>query len=499
MRLLSVLSGLLLVCSTSTFGSKLQQPFSGPWLLNGQNAPSTTIGKMPFSAENITEEFFVTLVDHFNLQNRDTWSNRYLSLMDHFVPTGPILIFLAGSIPVNSALIDETTLINEMARELGGALFAFETRFYGESQPTVDLSVENLKLLNTDQILADLAEFVIHLRRNVIGNPFAHVLVAGTGLGGGLATWFRVRYPHLTDAAWSSSGYLNAIYDFQEFSSGWAETAVQIGGQECYNSIFVAFHVAQNLVEAGFERLMYDMFNICEPIDAEDRFDVAYFFSVLMTSIEVYTLRNGDVLEFERVCGYITKDEFGTPLEALADWFNKRFEEDNGCIIVDVHTSVEQFLTDDPDDEVNASGARLFLYQQCTEYGWFFTTDSDLQPFGERVQMELYYELCRLIFGEWITTESMYRGVVRTNDLFGGNSPVVQQVHFTNGALDPWRYASVLYPLNSYALADVIPWQLAGADLRATSVENDSQELLEVKTRLKELFESYLFPANPRK
>ncbi|XP_035772901.1 putative serine protease K12H4.7 [Anopheles albimanus] len=454
---------------------------------------------MPFSAENITEEFFVTLVDHFNLQNRDTWSNRYLSLMDHFVPTGPILIFLGGNSPISTALIDETTLINEMARELGGALFAFETRFYGESLPTADLSVENLRLLNTEQILADLADFVLHLRRSVIGNPFAHVLVAGTGLGGGLATWFRVRYPHLTDAVWSSSGYLNAIYDFQEFSSGWAETAIQVGGRECYNSIFVAFHVAQNLVEAGFERLMYEMFNICEPIDAEDRLDVSYFFSVLMTSIEVYTLRNGDVLEFEKVCDYITNGGFGTPLEALADWFNKRFEEDYGCIIVDLDTSVENFRTADPDDEVNASGARQFLYQQCTEYGWFFTTDSDLQPFGERVQMELYYEMCRRTFGDWITTESMYRGVERTNDHFGGSSPVVQQIHFTNGALDPWRYASVLFSLNSYALADVIPWQLAGADLRATSVETDSQELLEVKARLKELLESYLFPLNPRR
>ncbi|XP_053672637.1 putative serine protease K12H4.7 [Anopheles nili] len=448
---------------------------------------------------NITEEYFTTEVDHFNVQNGATWSNRYLATMDYFEFGGPLIVFLTGNVPLEPALIDESTLVNEMARELGGAVFALETRFYGASLPVADLSVDNLRLLNTEQILADVADFVVHLRRTVIGNPFAHVLVVGTGLGGGLAVWFRIRYPHLADAAWSSSGSLVAVYDFQDFSYGWAESAIEIGGQECYNRIFIAFHVAQNLIDVGLERLMYEKFNICEPIDATDRLQVAYFFSVLMTSIELYTLRNGRVGDFAAVCADITDDSFQTSLDALANWFNKRFEEDNGCIVVDFDQMVESFNATSPSDEINESGARQFLYQQCTEYGWFFTTDSDLQPFGERVQMELYYETCRRVFGDWITLERIFQGTERTNARFGGATPNVMQVHFTNGAFDPWRYASILGDLNAYALADVIPGELGRADLRATSKENDSLELLQVKRRLKELFESYLFPFNPRK
>uniref|UniRef100_A0A182MC82 Prolylcarboxypeptidase n=1 Tax=Anopheles culicifacies TaxID=139723 RepID=A0A182MC82_9DIPT len=447
---------------------------------------------------NITEEFFTTEVDHFNHQDDATWSNRYLVSMDHFVESGPLLIFLTGDIPLDPSLIDENTLINEMARDLGGAVFALETRFYGESQPVGDLNVESLRLLSTDQILADVADFVLHLRRTVIGNPFAHALVAGTGLGGGLATWFRVRYPHLADAAWSSSGYLSAVYDFQDFSFGWAETAIVAGSQECYNRIYIAFHVAQNLLEAGFGEVLYEKLNLCSPVDADDRIQVAYFFSVLMTSIELYTLRNGDLEEFKTVCDEITGESFTTSLDAFAVWFNTRFVENDGCIIVNFDQFVESLRETSASAEISMAGERQFLYQQCTEYGWFITTDSDLQPFGERVQMELYYEMCRRVFGEWVTSELMYRSTVRTNDRFGGSTPNVMQVHFTNGAFDPWRYTSIVSDLNPYALADVIPGELAGADLGAISEENDTEEVIAVKRRLKELFESYMFPFNPR-
>ncbi|KFB51933.1 AGAP004013-PA-like protein [Anopheles sinensis] len=494
------LSGLLvLIASCCSLAAIVPRKVAKPFLLDKLRRTSLAGVANPHSTANITEEFFTTAVDHFNHQNQATWNNRYLSMMDHFVPTGPVLIFLAGDVPVAGSMIDESTLINEMARDLGGAVFALETRFYGQSLPTDDLSVDNLRLLNTDQILADVADFVVHLRRTVIGNPFAHVLVVGTGLGGGLATWFRVRYPHLTDAAWSSSGYVNAVYDFQDFSSSWANTAIEFGSQECYNRIFIAFHVAQNLIDAGLARLMYEKFNICDPIDGDDRIHVAYFFSVLMTSIEVYTIRRGNLADFTSVCQEITDDTFPTSLDAFAYWFNKRFDEDIGCVIVDLDTVAESFRDASPADEINASGARQFLYQQCTEFGWFFTTDSDLQPFGERIQMELYYELCRRVFGDWVTPEVMYWATDRTNSRFGGSSPNVMQVHFTNGAQDPWRYTSVVEDLNVYAQADVIPRELAGSDLGAISEENDSAELLDVKRRLKEVLAGYLFPFNPRK
>lgn len=155
------------------------------------------------------------------------------------------------------------------------------------------MSTENLGLLSTDQVLADLAEFVTYLRREVLHDEFAPVLVSGVGFGGSLATWFRVRYPHLANAAWSSSGMHNALMNFQEFAEAWGQSFIERGSQECYNVIFVAFNVMQNLIDAGQENVLYEKLNICSEINAKDPLHVSFFFVILMTTVEIYSLGTG--------------------------------------------------------------------------------------------------------------------------------------------------------------------------------------------------------------
>ncbi|XP_055545948.1 putative serine protease K12H4.7 [Wyeomyia smithii] len=444
----------------------------------------------------VIENFFTTQVDHFNPQDSEEWTLRYFSASDHYLPGGPILIFLGGHTPIVPSMIDETSLIYEMAREMNGVVYAFETRFFGESRITSDLSTANLRLLNTDQILADLAEFVAYLRRDVIQNEFAHVMVSGMGYGGALAVWFRVRYPHLADAAWSSSGTQNAILDFQEFTESWGDTLIEFGSQTCYNDIFVAFHVMQNLIDSGLADMVSERFNICSDINADDRIQVMYFFQVMMQAIEMHTLANQNVTDFEEVCNDITGGT-ESALDAFANWFNTKFAVDVGCVVVDLDEAVEVFSQADWDSALNQLGIRQRMYQACTEFGWFFTTDSDQQPFGSRVQLEIYTETCTRIFGDWQSFESIYYGVRRANNRYGANSPATSQVHLTNGAADPWRRASITNDLNPFALADIIPGALGGADLPAIS-ENDSEELQEIKRRIKALMSRYLFPVDPR-
>lgn len=84
----------------------------------------------------VIENFFTTRVDHFNAQNTDEWTLRYLTLSDWYMPGGPILIHLGGNQPIQPNMVDESSLIYEMAREMHGIVFAFETRFYGQSWVT---------------------------------------------------------------------------------------------------------------------------------------------------------------------------------------------------------------------------------------------------------------------------------------------------------------------------------------------------------------------------
>ncbi|XP_053690996.1 thymus-specific serine protease-like [Sabethes cyaneus] len=448
------------------------------------------------STRPIVEHFFTTEVDHFNARNTDQWTLRYFAATENYREGGPILIFLGGFRPISPDLIDETTLIYEMAREWNGALFAFESRFYGQSRVTEDLSTENLGLLSADQILADLAEFVTYVKREHIGDETARVLVAGTELGGSLAAWFRIRYPHLGNAAWASSAYMNAVLGFEDFSEAWGDALIEHGSQECYNEIFVAFHVMQNLIDLGRADLLFEKFNICSQIDPENTFQVQYFFSILMISVEIYTIRNNNLADFDEVCDDLTGADVDTAVDAFANWFNTKWAVDIGCVVSDPAQAVEIFQETDWESDFNQMGARQWMYQECTEFGWFFTTDSAFQPFGDRVTIDFYIEMCRQIFGDWITEESIQRGINRANNRFGGANPGSSLTHFTNGDADPWRMISITRNITSDAQADVISNQLGGSDLPALSPD-DPSNVQEVKRRLKTTLASYLFPFSP--
>ncbi|XP_058454930.1 putative serine protease K12H4.7 [Malaya genurostris] len=456
---------------------------------------STATGANPHESV-VVEHFFSTQVDHFDLQNTEQWTLRYFSNTELYRDGGPIFIFLGGFRPIVPSMIGDTTLIYEMAREVNGAIFAFESRFYGISQVTGDLSTENLSLLNADQILADLAEFVTHIRREFIEDENARVLVAGSEWGGGLAAWFRIRYPHLGNAAWSSSGYMNAMVNFADFSEAWGDTMINHGSQECYSEIFVAFHVMQNLIDMGRADVLFDKFNICHEIDADNEFQVQYFFYTLMGSIELFTIARKNLADFTEVCDAITGADSDTAVDSFANWFNNRWLDDDECLVSDPDVSVERFQDTDWESDFNALGARQALYQECTEFGWFFTTDSPFQPFGDRVGVDFFIELCSRIFGEWITLETITQGVDRSNNRFGGINPGASLTHFTNGDADPWRKIGITRNITQDITAVIIPDQLGSSDLPAIS-EDDPIELQTIKRKLKNTILGYLFPDAP--
>ncbi|XP_058454659.1 thymus-specific serine protease-like [Malaya genurostris] len=445
----------------------------------------------------VVENFFTTQVDHFNLQNTEQWTLRYFSVTDYYKPGGPILIFLAGYRPLYPQMIDEQTLLYEMGREMNGAVYGFETRFYGNSRITEDVSTENLRLLNADQVLADLAEFVTYLRNEVLEDPTARVLVAGAEYGGGLAAWFRIRYPHLGNVAWASSGYMNAIMNFEAFSEAWGETLINHGSPQCYNEIFVAFHVMQNLIDLGRADVLFEKLNICHEIDPENEFQVQYLFFTLMGSIELFTIARKNLDDFASVCEDITSADGDTAVDAFANWFNNRWgDDDDECLVSDPEVTVEKLQNIEWDSLSNLIGGRQALYQECSEFGWFFTTDSPFQPFGDRVNIEFFIEMCRRVFGEWITGETIGRAVDRANNRFGGANPGSSFTHFVNGGADPWRTISITRNLTLDATSVVIPNQLGSADVYATS-EDDAPELLEAKRNLKAKLAGYLFPIDP--
>lgn len=75
-----------------------------------------------------------------------------------------------------------------------------------------DTSLENLKYLNTQQALADFAYFITSMNEKY-GSSISKWIVFGGSYSGTLASWLRLKYPHLVLGAVSSSGPVTAKVD----------------------------------------------------------------------------------------------------------------------------------------------------------------------------------------------------------------------------------------------------------------------------------------------
>lgn len=97
---------------------------------------------------------------------------------------------------------------------MGARLFVIEHRFYGESQPTADWSVTNFDLLNSEQALADFANFLTVMNADM---PTRQTIVVGGSYAGALSAWFRFTYPDLAIASWASSAVVQPWDDMWSY------------------------------------------------------------------------------------------------------------------------------------------------------------------------------------------------------------------------------------------------------------------------------------------
>lgn len=153
-------------------------------------------------AADFTQEWFNAKVDHFNYQSTATYPQRYWrnDVYCEDQASCPIFVYICGEYTCSVPAFRFFPFMIGAAH--GASLLVVEHRYYGESQPYPDWSTENLVHLNSEQALADLAEL---LTAQGAGAD-KKTLVIGGSYPGALSAWFRVHYPHIALASWSSSG-----------------------------------------------------------------------------------------------------------------------------------------------------------------------------------------------------------------------------------------------------------------------------------------------------
>ena len=159
---------------------------------------------------DFTQGWFDAQIDHFNYQTTDTYKQRYwkndVYCQDH--ATCPVFVYICGEYTCSVPAFRFYPFMIGAAH--GAQLLVVEHRYYGESQPYDDWSLENLVHLSSEQALADLAE----LLTAVGSGADKKTLVIGGSYPGALSAWFRVHYPQIALASWASSGVVQPIVDF---------------------------------------------------------------------------------------------------------------------------------------------------------------------------------------------------------------------------------------------------------------------------------------------
>lgn len=93
----------------------------------------------------------------------------------------------------------------ESAAEFGALLVFAEHRYYGESKPYSGSELHsNMQYLTAEQAMADYAELLAELKSDLQAEQ-SPVIGFGGSYGGMLASWMRMKYPHVLDGAIAGS------------------------------------------------------------------------------------------------------------------------------------------------------------------------------------------------------------------------------------------------------------------------------------------------------
>ena len=127
-----------------------------------------------------------------------------------------------------------------MAQKLQGLILVLEHRYYGQSMPfgNDSLNLDKMAYLNSEQALSDLAYFIqqmrdTHSHKITDKTPF---ITIGGSYPGALAAWFRYKYPHLTIVSIASSAVVLAIEDYKNFDEQMYLSSV-LSGDFCVQAI----------------------------------------------------------------------------------------------------------------------------------------------------------------------------------------------------------------------------------------------------------------------
>uniref|UniRef100_A0A3Q2FIF7 Serine protease 59, putative n=1 Tax=Cyprinodon variegatus TaxID=28743 RepID=A0A3Q2FIF7_CYPVA len=386
----------------------------------------------PQGAES-EELWFTQRLDHFNGADSRVWKQRYFTNDAFYQPGGPVFLMIGGEGPANPAWMKEGTWLT-YAKEVGALCFLLEHRFYGKSHPT------------TSGLPWCGARGAVGCHGAVLRGQCGAQGAAGCHGGAPGERWAAMvrcfggsvapRKQRAAMVGRPGSEYLEVVW--RSLASESADCPVLV--KQASDAL------AERLKDPKtFENITKD-FKLCSPLQIQSESDSAYFLETLAGNFMDVVQYNEDNRGFEGVpgtnvtikvlCGVMGNTSMGDPYSRyvavarlMMDTFSMK------CLDSSFNNYVRD-MTNTSWDGPAAGGGRQWVYQTCSEFGFYQSTDSPNQPFtGFPVGYQV--KQCARFYN--ISAEEVAEAVAQTNEYYGGYNIRSSRIVFPNGSVDPWH------------------------------------------------------------
>jgi len=375
------------------------------------------------------------------------------------------------------------------AEKFNALLFEVEHRFYGESQPTNDLSVANLKYLSSEQALADLAHFIEVINKKYGFDKSTKWIAFGGSYAGSLTAWLRQRYPELVYGAVSTSGPLLAKVDFTEYFDV-VTSAIEKYSPECTVAIKKSFDQIDVLLKStSGQRVLDKKFKLCSPVkqSVDNPLDVAGLFEGLASNFAFVAQYNNDndgiPYTITQICDVMNNASTGPEVNRLAAVNQLLLDVFNSTCFEYKYDTMIQEMRNVSWNSSEAAGTRQWTYQTCNEFGFYQTSEDKKKLFGDRFSIDLFIKQCTDIYGSNFNVESLNELIEHTNEIYGGLSPNTTNVIYVHGSADPWHPLGLFHSNNPFEPTIYIEGTAHCADLYEPR-DTDFPQLKEARKKI---------------
>ncbi|XP_072014566.1 LOW QUALITY PROTEIN: putative serine protease K12H4.7 [Amphiura filiformis] len=450
----------------------------------------------------VKERWITQRLNHFDDSNLQTWQQRYFVNDTFYKPGGPVFLMIWGESEAYSVWIQEGMWI-EWARQIGALCLMLEHRYYGMSHPTKDVSTSNLRYLSSEQALADLAYFRNYMMQNMSMKSEQKWVSFGGSYSGSLSAWFRLKYPHLVDMAVASSAPVRVQMNFTGYLEVMRDSlATSKIGETCNTNIQGAVNQMEKLLQdkAGWKTIT-KAFRLCKPLQGNIENDVANLFMSLagnFMGVVQYNNNNKPLMvssvsnvTIDTVCDIMGNSSYGDNMAryaAINSLMLDSYEEK--CLDIGYDDMIQEMKETSWTSPESVWG-RQWMYQKCTEFGFFHTSDSAEQPFGTRFPLSFCLQQCADIFGKQFNYDMVAQGIEWNLLNYGGDKIKASRVIFPNGSIDPWHVRGILHDLSTDQLAVFINGTAHCADMDPPAA-SDPPQLVEARQTIFFIMETWL-------